>query len=67
MQLQSLYAVAVRIMEAKSVSPASAWGLALQRELKLCGEGVCEEARKLVCRMLAMNFSTSSVERLNLV
>lgn len=63
LEMQALFPVAQNFLK-RGHDEGTAWREALMRERKLCGAQSCAEAAKLVCRRLALTFSTSNVERL---
>ena len=63
LEMQALFPVALNLLK-RGHDEGTAWREALIRERKLCGAQSCTEAAKLICRRLALTFSTSNVERL---
>lgn len=61
--MASLYPIALSLMVQNHLDEASAWGAAILRERKLCGQGACSAASQVIVRALAWSFSTSDVER----
>lgn len=63
-EMKTLYPVAMVIMIKEDVDEVVAWSRAILRERRLCGQGACKAASKIIVRALAWSFSTSDVERL---
>jgi len=63
--MQTLYPAALALMVAEDLDAVTAWGRALLRERKLCGQGACDAAGQIIVKALAWAFSTSDVERLS--
>ena len=63
--MQTLYPAALALMVAEDLDGVTAWGKALLRERRLCGQGACGAAGQVIVKALAWAFSTSDVECLS--